>query len=40
MWNVVQDRMKEAEFDQSLAALSGDGQIYSTYENHIYSITE
>lgn len=32
--------MNQGEFDQALAALTDDGQIYSTYDNDIYSITE
>lgn len=40
VWNLIQQRMSQAEFEQALAQLSDDGQIYSTYDNDIYSITE
>ena len=40
IWNVVQAQLSQADFDQALTALTDDGQIYSTYDNDIYSITE
>ena len=40
IWNLIQQRMNQSDFDTVLAALSDDGQIYSTYDNDIYSITE
>ena len=40
IWNVVQQRIGQDAFDQALASLTDDGQIYSTYDNDIYSITE
>ena len=40
IWNLVQQRMENADFDAALNTLTEDGQIYSTYENDIYSITE
>lgn len=40
IWNVIQQKMGSDVFDQALLLLSDDGQIYSTYESDIYSITE
>ena len=40
VWNLVQERVSSTEFDAALDGLAGDGQIYSTYDNDIYSITE
>lgn len=41
IYNVIQHRMGSEEiFNQALAVLTDDGQIYATYDNDIYSITE
>ena len=40
IWNLVQERINQDDFNAVLTALADDGQIYSTYDNDIYSITE
>ena len=40
IYDVIQQKLSNADFETALNALSEDGQIYSTYDNDIYSITD
>ena len=40
IYDVLQQKMSSNEFAAALNALSEDGQIYTTYDNDIYSITD
>ena len=40
IWNVIQSRLNQVQFDNALNSLTGDGALYSAYDNDIYSISE
>ena len=40
IYDVIQQKLSSGDFETALNALSEDGQIYSTYDNDIYSITD
>jgi len=40
IYDVIQQKMNGDDFARALNALSEDGQIYTTYDNDIYSITD
>lgn len=40
IYDIVQQKITNQDFETALNALSEDGQIYSTYDDAIYSITD
>jgi len=40
IWSVLQTRLNLDTFENALNSLTGDGALYSAYDNDIYSISE